>query len=129
MIHADIPNTITDELYKLGYRKVRGLVVNPSISDRLVIAKGMICPTVYKTDSVTELNTYQSSWFLRPIIRDNNAIVTDDEVLVKTGALAEYRPEYKIKSMPDTVPNNGLFNPNRGIEIEGLTPSETFAVS
>ena len=127
MIHADIPNTITDELYKLGYRKARGLVVNPSISDRLVIAKGMICPTVYKTDSVTELNTYQSSWFLRPIVRDGSTM-TDDQYYVRTGALAEYRPEYSIKSMP-TIPESGLVNPNRSIEIEGLLSNENFMVS
>ena len=33
------------EIYNLGYRRVRGLVVFPTLQDRKVLAQGVLCPT------------------------------------------------------------------------------------
>ena len=38
VIEFTIPSDIIQKLYKLGFRKVRSLIVNPTINDRLVIA-------------------------------------------------------------------------------------------
>lgn len=60
---------LVTSLRKLGYRKARGVVVFPSISDRTVIAQGALCPTVVnEIDAKTDSPSYQSSWFFRPTV-------------------------------------------------------------
>lgn len=66
-IKIQVKKSVVDELTKIGFLKVRALVVNPSIQDRKVILQGLLCPTVYNEDSRTNNTPYsQSSWFLRP---------------------------------------------------------------
>lgn len=58
-------NLIT-ELYNLGYRKVRPVVVYPSLQDRTVVVQGIVCPTVFKIgDRVSNSPFVQSSWNAR----------------------------------------------------------------
>ena len=69
------------DLYKKGYRRVRGLMAVPGIQDRTILCQGVACPTVYRkvdrwsdasgTDTgvwtgKAEGNLYaQSSWLFR----------------------------------------------------------------
>lgn len=85
-------------LKKLGYKKLRGVVSLPTKEERLVVAKGMLCPTVYNvTDRLKNAPYAQSSWFLRPFPgkeeeRDTNIkayFPTAEEV--KMGAIAQYK--------------------------------------
>ena len=131
VIEFTIPSDIIQKLYKLGFRKVRSLIVNPTINDRLIIAQGMICPTVYRTDSVSGQRTYQSSWFLRPIIHNNSADYIQDNKNIGYGATIEYKHDKSLKSykVSKSTSELNLMNINRGIEIEGLTGEENFKVS
>ena len=55
-------------LSKLGYKRARALVVLPSIYDRMVLAQGILCPTVFCIkDRVSNTPFAQSSWFFRPM--------------------------------------------------------------
>lgn len=52
----------------LGYKRARALVVLPSIYDRMVLAQGILCPTVFCVkDRVSNTPFAQSSWFFRPM--------------------------------------------------------------
>lgn len=64
--------TITDsaainELMQLGYVRVRPVVCFPKLSERSVMAQGIIVPTVYNVgDRASNSPFVQSSWFARP---------------------------------------------------------------
>ena len=61
--------TFYNILKNKGYKKVRGVCVFPSISDRLILTQGMLCPTVYSISGRKNSAPFaQSSWFLRPNI-------------------------------------------------------------
>lgn len=50
-----------------GFIRVRGVVVYPSLTDREVIAQGILCPTVYNVgDRFSNSPFAQASWFSRP---------------------------------------------------------------
>lgn len=50
-----------------GFTRVRGVVVYPSLTDREVIAQGILCPTVYNVgDRFSNSPFAQASWFSRP---------------------------------------------------------------
>ena len=74
-------NDILNTLYKAGYRKLRPVVVFPSLQDRVTICQGVINPTLcFNRDVNGDSHTYsivkaQSSWFFRPFIA--NHIVGD----------------------------------------------------
>lgn len=60
-------------LYKLGYRRVQGVVVYPTIGERNVICQGVLCPTVYNIKDRKNNSPYaQSSWFFRDIRNNIN---------------------------------------------------------
>lgn len=62
-----ITEEITKEAIKLGYKRVRGVVVHPTLTDREVIAQGILCPTVYNVgDRFSNSPFAQASWFTRP---------------------------------------------------------------
>lgn len=50
-----------------GFIRVRGVVVYPSLTDREVVAQGILCPTVYNVgDRFSNSPFAQASWFSRP---------------------------------------------------------------
>lgn len=93
-------------LKKLGYKRARGVVVLPSLQERIVVAKGMLCPTVYNVvDRVNNAPYAQSSWFLRPFPGVN----TDSTFNILNGAIAQYHH------------HKSLFGGNsRSSEIQGV---------
>lgn len=60
-----------NELTIKGYKKARPLVVLPKINERVVIAQGLLCPTVFKVGA-RDMNApfSQSSWFIRPTMNE-----------------------------------------------------------
>lgn len=55
-------------LSSLEYKRARALVVLPSIYDRMILAQGILCPTVFCVkDRVSNTPFAQSSWFFRPM--------------------------------------------------------------
>jgi hypothetical protein len=74
-------------LQKLGYKRARGVVVLPSLQDRIVVAKGMLCPTVYNiVDRINNAPYVQSSWFLRPF----PGLGSDTFQGITDGTIAQY---------------------------------------
>lgn len=66
--HFTIPKSLSKRIYDKGYRKVKGVAVYPTYSDRSVICQGVLCPTVYNiTDRKGNMPYAQSSWFFRDI--------------------------------------------------------------
>lgn len=58
---------LISQLYDLGFREARPVIVYPSINDRECICQGLLCPTVYNAmDRVNNSPFVQSSWFIRP---------------------------------------------------------------
>ena len=127
-IKFTIPKAIIEALSKLDFKRARSLVVNPTLNDRLVIAQGMICPTVYRTDSDNNQTIYQSSWFLRPSAYEESDEYFKDSQNVSLGAIAEYKHGAYLKSYKENHVIN-LKDINRGIEIEGLENTENYQVS
>lgn len=129
----------SDELYNLGYRKVRAVVVLPSLQDRVTICQCVIAPTVFQPSrryqdpehSTGNGDLYaQSSWFFRPTIKDNvdqingtqvapkdwlglnyteNAVTNDSE-----SGIYSYDPQF-IRS----VEIQGVFDSNNKFQIDG----------
>lgn len=67
-IDVSFEESIITRLKKLDYKKVRPLIVVPSIRDRTILAQGIICPTMFSVkDRVSNTPFAQSSWFFRPI--------------------------------------------------------------
>lgn len=76
-IEAILSKELIDKVIELGYKRVRGIIVNPTIKDRKIIAQGMLCPTVYRYTDREKGSPYaQSSWFIRPFLHKN---ITDDD--------------------------------------------------
>lgn len=92
--------------------RARGLVVLPSAQDRLVIAQGMMTPSVYGI-ALRNNNSpdFQSSWFFRPwpASSSDTDIYNEGRTNVYSGASVEYRHNYSLYG----------FN-NRGAEIQGV---------
>lgn len=97
-----------------GYKKVRGVVVFPTLADRTIVAQGVATPTVSNLASKANgVPTVQSSWFFRPtpsatITETTN--IGDDALL---GSVVEYRGGCLLASHGD-----------RGAEIQGVPEFE-----
>lgn len=127
-------------LKNLGYKRARGIVVLPSLQDRIVVAKGILCPTVYNVaDRLNNAPYVQSSWFLRPF----SNIGDDPDFNIISGATAQYH-HYKslfgggsraseVQGVPQELSNiyigedgssvynkgaNGVVSPNGSIYIK-----------
>ena len=62
-LSSDVIQSATEQ----GFTRVRGVVVYPSLTDREVIAQGILCPTVYNVgDRFSNSPFAQASWFSRP---------------------------------------------------------------
>ena len=75
-------NGILTTLYNDGYRRVRPVVVFPSLQDRVTICQGVVCPAlafdndctrgrVGEVITITSILKGQSSWYFRPKINYN----------------------------------------------------------
>lgn len=64
---TSIEQTDVSALQKLGYKRARGVVVLPTLHDRLILTQGALCPTVFNTEMRTANAPFaMSSWFGRP---------------------------------------------------------------
>ena len=80
VIKKSLSTQITQPLVNMGFKRVRTIVVNPTISDRKIVLQGMVCPTVYSSISRSNNTPYaQSSWFLRPFLGSSNQELNIDE--------------------------------------------------
>lgn len=106
------PNsTILSELYNNGYRKIRGLIVMPTVNDMTVLAYGVVNPTIFSSYNRQNNTPYsQSSWFFRPI--GNNITTTTNSTDIMKGATIPFRHLEPL-----------LEGKDRGCEIQNNTKS------
>ena len=97
--------SIINDLDTLGYKRARALVVLPSIYDRMVLAQGILCPTVFSIkDRVSNTPFAQSSWFFRPMSES-----TDNLTDIEKGSTVSFAHLDLLKSGSD-----------RGAEIQNM---------
>jgi len=78
-----------DDFYSI-YKKIRPVVVYPSIGDRSVLCQGVLNPTVFNAmDRIDNSPFAQASWFFRPYI------VNSEE---KTSATEDYTQYFSVSS-------------------------------
>lgn len=104
-INLNIESDLINELNNAGYKRVRPLVVLPSIYDRITLAQGILCPTVFSVkDRLSNTPFAQSSWFFRPI-SDN----VNNEIQLDYGSSISFNHLEALKSGDD-----------RGAEIQNM---------
>ena len=104
-----LSRNVATTLYNEGYRRVRGVVVFPTAQDRLILAQGILNPTVASASAqVQHSPDYQSSWFFRPWISGT----VDNDTNILKGATVQWQHGKLLYGFND-----------RGSEIQGL-PSE-----
>ena len=113
-IEFTLDSSITSVLKTQGFRKVRPLVVFPSLQDRRIITQGMLCPTIFNIGNRRNNTPFtQSSWFLRPFLPWNVDFSNEkmnNNSNIDNGAWVEFRHHY------------GIFNgANRGAEIQNIS--------
>ena len=92
-------------LYAKGYKHIRPLVVLPNTEDKLVLAQGVVCPTVFSVKSRFDNAPFsQSSWFFRPFDNGHN-----NKLGLNNGATVSYGHLDALKSGDD-----------RGAEIQNM---------
>ena len=68
-----LPADVIQLAINQGFTRVRGVVVYPTLTDREVIAQGILCPTVYNVgDRFSNSPFAQASWFSRPNLAFDN---------------------------------------------------------
>lgn len=101
----NIDSSTVTALEKLGYKKARSLVVLPTIYDRMVLAQGILCPTVFCVkDRVSNTPFAQSSWFFRPM-----SSIIDNTKDIDKGATVTFKHLEPLK-----------VNGDRGAEIQNM---------
>ena len=100
-----LKESVINDLDTLGYKRARALVVLPSIYDRMVLAQGILCPTVFSIkDRVSNTPFAQSSWFFRPMSES-----TDNLTDIEKGSTVSFAHLDLLKSGSD-----------RGAEIQNM---------
>jgi hypothetical protein len=106
-----------------GYINMRPVIVYPTINDRMTMAQGVLCPTVFSVDFRKAGSPFaQSSWFFRPmgtgITADNN-----NNTDIEKGATIAFKhlePLFSPTAAPYTTGEafeGGYF---RGAEIQNM---------
>ena len=97
------------------YSRMRGVVVFPSSRERMTLAQGILCPTVFSINSRISNSPFaQASWFYRPFILGDISTEINSTDIDK-GAVIQY------KHLEPLLPIN-----NRGAEIQNM-PSIKFS--
>lgn len=89
-IEGTLNSVVSTELYDLGYRKARAVVVFPEAQDRVTICQGVLCPTMYtNARRNTNKDLYaQSSWFFRPNYGGGITQINNDGSVAPTATAA-----------------------------------------
>ena len=104
---GSITASLASSLFSRGYKKVRAVVVYPTLQDRNVLCQGVACPTIKHN------NQYQSSWFYRP--RMNIGSLVPSTVMMTPAAGASNNDQLEYTEDISTYDPRGI----RKIEIQG----------
>lgn len=123
---ANLTSDASEALIKMGYKKVRPVVVFPEEKDKIVICQGVACPTMKTDNNATEKHLHaQSSWFFRPSKLENFVLSTGAVYPVSRGTLPYAKRDITGNSMYNPVIENirrveiqGDYDPNNKFQIE-----------
>ena len=100
-------------LLSLGYKRVRPIVVFPTLQERRVIAQGLLAPTVYSLQGRANDTPYaQSSWFFR--LNGKSAIQNKHNYTLYGGLSGESSKYSEIQGVPKEL---------SGIDANSIKPS------
>lgn len=123
-------------LLNLGYKRVRPIVVFPTLQERRVIAQGLLAPTVYSLQGRENGTPYaQSSWFFR---LNNQSGIQNKHGYTLYGGLSKYTEiqgvpkELSDKKVDDIKPSGNTIyigpNNDQHIDVKKEQMSSIFAV-
>lgn len=105
----NLSSDLIQQLTAIGYKKARALVVLPTVYERMTLAQGVVCPTVFSASNrVLNAPFAQSSWFFRPMS-------TSTEVDLTKGTKIAHKHFDPLYFNPD--PNKVY---PRGLEIQNM---------
>lgn len=92
---AVLPEAVAKAFSAAGYKRIRPLIVYPTLTDRECICQGVLAPTVFNVeDRNTNSPWCQSSWFFRP----NSSKITPGSTTVCYLPI-KYDNDYLLKSI------------------------------
>ena len=126
---SDDSDSLYSRLIKLGYKKVRPVIVTPNANDRKVVCQGVVNSTMYISNKRTSNDIYaQSSWFFRPNIEHDSVVgyyydVSTSGVVAPTcRGMLPYMSSTILYSDSNNVIENNPDNPKnniRAVEVQG----------
>lgn len=132
-----------ETLRSLGYRRMRAVAVLPSAKDSLIVAQGLLCPTVYSVASRNQgIIHSQASWFTRPFpplalvqnswpsdfntSSDNGQTIYSYDIVKSSGTMYQEVNNYSYANQGSYIQYHhgySLFGfRDRGAEIQGVQP-------
>lgn len=100
------------DLIKLDYKRVRPIVVFPTLQERRVIAQGLLAPTVYSIQGRANGTPYaQSSWFFR--LNGESALQNKHNYTLK-GGFSKYS---EIQGVPKELANIDVSSTVNGKDV------------
>lgn len=119
--YTTLTQDIIEQAIAQGFVRVRGVVVYPNITDREVIAQGILCPTVYNlSDRFTNSPYAQASWFSRPNlgvdISKASQMYSDRDVI--SGDILVNNDEGEKNKSTHTVLSSGESLASKGVWVE-----------
>lgn len=92
LLELHYPMQYGELLQKKKFKKVRGVYVIPSLHDRMTLAQGVLCPTVFSVKDREAGSPFaQSSWFFRPMSVNDNNTEPDKGIVVQSRHLEPLR--------------------------------------
>ena len=134
---GSMDRAFSDELYNLGYRKVRAVVVLPSLQDRVTICQCVGAPTVFQearryqnpdaepSQRVIGDLWAQSSWFFRPRMNNNIDQISGVQAAPRDLNMLSYTDNNVTYLNPGTEEETAPYDPRsiRAVEIQGVFDS------
>lgn len=140
-IQCQLTPEYTTGLARLGYRKIRPVIVFPKEQDKKNICQGVVCPTLYTENGRTnDKNCYgQSSWFFRPILPIGSEATAPFSLLTESDTIevasprsvhgttipyTKRRKTYNPKEDYGETNESAYPNDIKNVEIQGFFNSE-----
>lgn len=105
---------VKSKLLDLGFVKSRGLVVLPKPWERVVVAQGVLNPTVFEINNRYNNTPFvQASWFFRPLVPSTSTdwAYSDPDSLLRRVASRPYQPlNYIPIELPNEIDNSKYLN-------------------
>ena len=112
-ISLTLDSSYVKTLINNGYKRIRSLVVLPSIYERMTLAQGVLCPTVFQVkDRVSNTPFAQASWFFRPMVNHS------DSYPIQKGSVVQDQHLQALYS-----------GQNRGAEIQNMSTNTFITVN